>query len=513
MAENEKIAQFIITNSALFHSKDGEHAENKLYFLADTEEIYRGDVPFTTGIIFYSRELPELPAKRKLYINEETLNGYTWENNEWKSVITQYKIVSEINPNVNTTDIPNVEALRSFIRSAISDITYNSDDFSLNFTIDNIPRKTVIGGMLSSAKYDRATNYLTFNSADGNEAFRVKLPKDNFPVSGYYDDTLKCIVFKMKANDVDEEPYELKIPVEDLLEIQLSKVDGNILKKYDDGYGVVLDVSGKMDKVSSGEAGRIITANEDGNADATNKFLGGAHFKFLDENNTQASADVVATEAGVMELVNDLNQNLETLRQYKIVQIIDKDNPDSLEYPSEVAIVNLYTEISQSIEKIRELVIDIGNSSDSNNQNVESLRISLNALSAQLNALEVTVNSFQNNIDEIPIIKETLNTHSNRMDDISGTVSTNSSNIINLTNNLQLLQEQLATVNTDLQDSKKSINEEIQLLNNAIDNLMTVQTTIESKFANQINTVTGYVDSVKKALEDFQDETAFRYFL
>ena len=34
----------------------------------------------------------------------------------------------------------------------------------------------------------------------------------------------------------------------------------------------------------------------------------------------------------------------------------------------------------------------------------------------------------------------------------------------------------------------------------------------ESNFANQINNVTGYVDSVKKALEDFQDETAFRYF-
>ncbi len=516
MAEiNEKIAQFIITNSTLFHSKS-THPENKLYFLADTEEIYRGDVPFTTSIIFYSGDLPEKPAERKLYINQDTFTGHTWSNDQWNTVIEHFNIVAEINANTKLTDIPNVEAIKKFIRSAISDMTYNKNDCSLNYTIGEIARKVVIDGIPTSADYSAVTNYLSFKNIKGEEAFKVKLPKDNFPVKGYYDELLKCIVLQMRSNDTTEEPYELKIPVGDLLDIKVSKVEGNALKKYDDGFGVVIDLSNKIDKVPTGKDGRILTAKVDGNANAINKFVGGAHFSLIElsDGRQQGDPNILATEAAVMSIIEDINDNIKALQSLKIVQSIDKNNPSENEYPSEKALMDLYNEANQILTNIKSDINTLNTKMAENSQGSEEIKVENDNIKQKLENLETYINGdVKTAVDKVPSIESDIDTNTTDINTLKSSVDGAVTKVTDLNTKFDTMQLDFTQLSNDCQKINDDLTAEMDTLTISFANLSSVQNSIETNFNNQIKELQDGLNTVTKSSNDHTSETSFRYFL
>ena len=61
----------------------GVKRESSLYFISDTHEIYRGEVPFTESVIMYT-ELPVTGiAVNRLYINSATLEGKVYDGTSW----------------------------------------------------------------------------------------------------------------------------------------------------------------------------------------------------------------------------------------------------------------------------------------------------------------------------------------------------------------------------------------------------------------------------------------------
>lgn len=510
---NEKIAQFIITNSTLFHSKTN-HPESKLYFLADTEEIYRGDVPFSTSVIFYSGNFPESPAERKLYINQDTFTGYVWSNDTWNTVIEQFSVISEINAKSKLSDIPNVEAIKKFIRTAISDMSYKSSDHSLNYILGDIPKKVVIDEIITGGNYDKVTNILTFKNAKDEDAFTIKFPKDNFPVDGYYDELLKCIILRMRS-DVAEEPYELKIPVGDLLSIKCSKVKGNLFKSYDDGYGVVVDLSGKIDKVPEGLDGRILTAKEDGNANAINKFVGGSHFSLteLPDGRKQADPNTLATEAGVMHLIGDINDNIKALQDIKIVQVVDKDNPSESEYPSEAAVATMYQEIDQILSNIQNDISKLDSEVKSNSQGSEDIKTENNNINQKLDSIETFVNGdVKNAVDKVPAIEESITNITQEIDNLESVVQNVSINFTQINDRFNAINSSFAQLASDCENINDTLTTEFNTLKTSFESLSSVQTNIENTFNNQIKEIQAELDNVIKESANHIKETEFKYY-
>ena len=79
-----QIAKKIADYKAL-QTKDAE----SLYFIEETGEIYRGEVPFTQACEFYSaaKARPAVGGLGKLYIDETTLAGSVWTGSAYKEII------------------------------------------------------------------------------------------------------------------------------------------------------------------------------------------------------------------------------------------------------------------------------------------------------------------------------------------------------------------------------------------------------------------------------------------
>lgn len=84
--------------------------ENKLYFIYDTKELYKGDVCYSESVILVT-ELPEVGAKNKLYVNPETKEGSVFDGENWIQVFKP--IVTELGEDETLEDIDD-DSLVSF---------------------------------------------------------------------------------------------------------------------------------------------------------------------------------------------------------------------------------------------------------------------------------------------------------------------------------------------------------------------------------------------------------------
>lgn len=63
-----------ITSTEYNEADINKKTDDKIYYLTDTQQIYRGTKNFTESVTLYT-ELPENPATKRLYINQNTLEG------------------------------------------------------------------------------------------------------------------------------------------------------------------------------------------------------------------------------------------------------------------------------------------------------------------------------------------------------------------------------------------------------------------------------------------------------
>lgn len=511
---NENVAQFIITNSTAFNNLPARYS-NKLYFLEDTSEIYRGNQLYTSSVIFYSGELPEEKAVQKIYINKDTFEGYCWDGSNWRKIISKYTIVNDITPSTPNDNIPSVEATRKLINSSISNLKFDKDHSTITYAYGSETFELPILNISTKGIFDPITNCIVFSNVLGETLFSIQMEKDNYPIDGYYDEDLQAIILTMRDTDEDGNHKEVVIPAADLVHIRLANIEGNLLKKYSDGYGVVVDISNKIDKVESGKDGRIMTAKTDGNANAINMYVGGSALTLIDigDGRKQASSNLLATEQAVYDFVKSLSENIDQLASYTMVQSVDTENPSNTSFPSEVAIANILVSLNEQINKINSTLKTIDTSSNNINNQISQINASIVTLQHDVENLQSYANSVSDLMDRIQIAEDNISEISNQVQSNSGDITEHAQAIQNINTSITSILENLNSISEQHSSDKETTDKKISDMQNLITALNTqVQSIIEtSNSTNELFSVR--LSQLENSVSEINNSSKIEYYM
>lgn len=495
---DERIVQWVICTAAEYHAMD-THPENKLYFLYDTEEFYRGDIPFATSIIFYDGERPLTGAQRKIYVDSKTLNGYVYDG-YWQQVITQYNVVGEVLDDTPGDSIPNVDALRRFIETSISDMKYNPESHAIEYTQGNLIKAVVIDGLMVDSKFDDKTNCLNFYDVNGDIISQVKLPKDKALTKAIYDNETKNVILTVTDIDGGGEPVELIFPLQDLIAIPISNVEGNLLKEHPDGYAVVIDLSKKMDKInidSDEDVGGVVIAANDGNATATRYQIGGPHISLenLPEGGQQPKDNLLATEQAVYNFVTDLQRAVESISSLIKVDSVNKDAPSTDKFPSEVAIATIWKTLENSIDELSE---SLTSRVDTNAQGIEANLTNIQNLQKAIEDNETADAEYREDNDlKIEEINEQITANAGKINDNAGSISQLQISLAEFSSTLESLQSAIDTLGGQHDIDIRNINARILTLDEQIAGIYNNQSNTENSFNEALsNAVTNLNQSI-----------------
>lgn len=302
---------------------------NALYFLQDTQEIYKGETSFTQPTSLVAN-FPEKGALGRVYINQTTLEGKVWTGTQWRTVI-QPVAQTMTGAGGETTPVSG-DAVKAYVATQLAQaitgnfvdgITYDKTTKQLKYTKGEAETTVDIAGFVTGASYAGDTGILTFQ-VQGGEAIQVNLPKENFVKSGKYDAVEKDLVLTLQDGS------EIRIPADDLIdssefvssetvsmaagedglvkaEVKISATAGNALTKNADGlYVAPTDISNKLDKVATAKEGEIIIAKADGTVAVSGVKAGAATL------NVTPNATTLATEAAVNAIKTALENTIAT---------------------------------------------------------------------------------------------------------------------------------------------------------------------------------------------------------
>lgn len=336
----------IVTASTYYAA--GTYDDNKLYFLSDTGEIYKGALPFSEAIAFvddtasgatFDTELGKItnPARRKLYVSKATLAAKTYDGTAWQWVI--HPVVATLD-DTNTTDPVSGKAVADYVADVIGDsetffhaVAYDSTSKVLSFTGGEDGKKQVtLNGLACQITYDDTTGKLAIKDKAGTELSSINLDLERFVKSGTYNATTRKITLYFDDAKTDY----VEIDVADLISIvsatDTDSVDltatntqqGTVLKadvKLAAGVGhtdnliqviageglyvAPTDLSDYMKLVDNATNGDILTVNASGQAVDSGKKIGAGTISATPDANT------LATEAAVEAIRAALQTNID----------------------------------------------------------------------------------------------------------------------------------------------------------------------------------------------------------
>lgn len=316
-----------VTSAAYHAASTSDKTADKLFFLSDTKEIYRGTESFTESVILYSTK-PDSPAVGKLYINQSTLEGNIWNGTAWTTVI---KPVDSKVTAAGTNPVSG-KAVADYVADKISEVTgsdglvagveYVAASQSIKVTMADGTDDTVqLTDLAVGLTYDSTTGALNVVDATGKTlGAAVNLDLERFIESASYDAAEHKII--LNFNDDTE---ALEIPVGDLVdtytaansstisltvtgnefkaEAIVAETAGNMLKATDSGlYVAATDISGKVDKVAKATANDIAVLTAEGGISDSGVKAG--------TSTLGNSATTLATEAAVQAVVATLNTSI-----------------------------------------------------------------------------------------------------------------------------------------------------------------------------------------------------------
>ena len=307
-----------ITRDTFDAADVSEKTSDKLFFLSDTGEIYRGTQAFTESVIMYTEE-PSVKAVGKLYINSNTLEGKIWNGSSWSVVIQAVQASMAAD---NTTLPVSGKAVADYVKTQIESVTgsgelvagisYTADSNKLVVTMaDQTTDEVELTNVAVDLVYDNKTGLLQVKNAAGTTiGSGINLDLERFVSSAEYDHEQGKILLTFNDGGTP-----LEIDVGDLVdtytaansstvsmtvignqftaEAIVSSAEGNLLQKTDNGLYVAIDLSGKMDKDTDAVKGNLAKFDANGNAVDAALTAGGATLA------ESASASVLATEAAV----------------------------------------------------------------------------------------------------------------------------------------------------------------------------------------------------------------------
>lgn len=317
-----------VTRDAYDAADASTKTADKLYYLSDTHEIYRGTQSFSESVILYTEE-PTIKAVGKLYVNSTTLEGKVWTGSSWKVVVQAAATVLDA---ANTLQPVSGKAVSDFVKQQIEGVTGSGDlvagiDYvpatnSLSVTMadgssDEIPMTNVAADLV----YDAATGLLQVKNAQGTAiGTGINLDLERFVSSAEYDHETGKIT--LVFNDGNQ---PLEIDIGDLVdtytaansktvkmtvtgnqftaEAIVASTAGNLLQATDNGLYVAVDLSGYMVRDTDATEGNLAKFDGAGNAVDAGVVVGGATL-------SGQSDAVLATEAAVAAIRNALQTQI-----------------------------------------------------------------------------------------------------------------------------------------------------------------------------------------------------------
>ena len=321
-----------VTRAAYDAAEASVKTSDKLYFLSDTKEIYRGTENFTESVIVYTTE-PTVKAVGKLYINATTLEGKIWNGSAWTTVIQPVQAA------IDATDAAKPvsgKAVAEYVGEEIAkvtgsgnlvaDVEYVANSKSLSVTMADGTSDTIqLTGLAVDLDYDATTGKIMIKDATGQTVGTgINIDLERFVSAASYDHETGKI--SLTFNDGDT---PLEIDIGDLVDTYTAKsgkgvsltvtgneftaeaiiasTAGNMLQLTDSGlYVAATDISGKMDKDTDAVANNVAKFDANGNAVDAGYQLGGATLA------ASASATVLATEAAVAAIRDALSADIAT---------------------------------------------------------------------------------------------------------------------------------------------------------------------------------------------------------
>ena len=335
-----------IVTAATYYAAESYDSE-KLYFLSDTGEIYKGNVPFSESIVMiddltegkqaFETQLAAItnPARRKLYVSKKTLAAKTYDGTAWQQVI--YPVVTgatgDTFDKTNTTRPVSGKAVADYVAEVIGDaddffsaVSYDDTTKVLTFTGGDSDANTAtlegLGCTLAIAEVSGHPEQgrIQLKDVSGNVLSYIDIDLERFVKSGEYDSSTRKITlyFDDEKTDyitIDASDLVSVISATDTDSIDLTATNGqgattlsasvklasgtgyadNTLQVVS-GKGLYVaptDLSGKADKVTSATNGDLAGLDSNGNLTDSGKKAGGAALAGTPDANT------LATEAAV----------------------------------------------------------------------------------------------------------------------------------------------------------------------------------------------------------------------
>lgn len=364
-----KLIQYVVLTRTQFDAialKDS----TTLYFISDTQELYRGSMNFSSAIVFYNDgERPAKGAIGKLYINNANKEGSTWNGTAWSVVIPAISS-TVLDSNNQGVQLPvSGAAVKSYVESVaattlaqcVTAIRWDSTNKALVYTVNSNETSVPITRLATALGYEAATGVLSIKDLNNEIISSVNIPLDNFVTGGYYDNTTKSLVLNFQNGT------RVNIPAADLVQlyhesdtdsvditiandattgenkisanVKISNAADNAIEVKSDGL-FIPSTATKMDKVGAGHEDEVIVSDATGNASASGYKIGGSTIS----TNTSVQPTLLATEAAVTAVKTALEQLAEAT-YVKLEDVIenaadiDVDNPSAEKVISEKAMV------------------------------------------------------------------------------------------------------------------------------------------------------------------------------
>ena len=196
--------------AAEYYGAAPSYDNDKLYFLSDTHEIYKGNVPFTEAVIMvddatggFDTALQGItnPARRKIYLSQTTMEGRIYDGTSWKTVIRAVDTaVTDSSSNLITSG-----AVATYVAQKIAEITggegfvknitYTPSTATLAITGGEGADSLQLSGLGVSLSYNAETGALQLKDVTGAVlGSDVNLDLERFVSAAAYDSTNKNII-------------------------------------------------------------------------------------------------------------------------------------------------------------------------------------------------------------------------------------------------------------------------------------------------------------------------------
>lgn len=195
--------------AAEYYGAAPDYDAEKLYFLSDSHEIYKGNVPFTEAVTFvddagdFDGALAAItnPARKRIYMSQTTMEGRVYTGTEWKTVIRAIDTeVTESSDNLITSG-----AVQKYVTEQIAavtggtgfvkNITYTPGTATLNITGGEGEPSIQLTGLGMTLSYTPETGAIQLQDVTGAPVgSAINIDLERFVSAAAYDNVAKEII-------------------------------------------------------------------------------------------------------------------------------------------------------------------------------------------------------------------------------------------------------------------------------------------------------------------------------